>query len=170
MTRVSRSKVDKVFRPPGSEEAATLALQQFRQIFNAVRTHFQQVEKKVGLGGSQVWALSLVRDFPDIGVGRLAHAMTIHQSTASNLVKILVERELVVAIKSESDRRTVGVRLLPAGRRVLQRSPQPFAGVLPMALNTLEPKTLKRLNIDLATLLEVLQTGERGANIPLADI
>jgi DNA-binding MarR family transcriptional regulator len=70
--------------------AAARVLRQFRQIFNAVKTHFQQVEKIVGLGGAQVWALSVIRDAPDIGVCSLAQAMNIHQSTASNLVKTLV--------------------------------------------------------------------------------
>jgi len=51
--------------------AAAGVLRQFRQIFNAVKTHFQQVEKKVGLGGAQVWALNVIRDAPDIGMGNL---------------------------------------------------------------------------------------------------
>ena len=89
------------------DQAAARVLQQFRQIFNAVKTHFQQVEKKVGLGGAQVWALSVIRDTPDIGMGSLAQAMNIHQSTASNLVKALVERGLVSATRHSTDRRAV---------------------------------------------------------------
>ncbi|MEP7058094.1 MAG: MarR family winged helix-turn-helix transcriptional regulator [Caldimonas sp.] len=170
MRRTRQSEAKSSATAVGPEKSATLALRQFRQIFNAVRTHFQQVEKKVGLGGAQVWALSVVRDAPDIGVGHLAQALNIHQSTASNLVKALVSRQLVAATKSESDRRTVGLRLLPAGRRVLKRSPEPFAGVLPEALNALDPKTLNRLNRDLAKLLEALHADERGADIPLADL
>ena len=64
-------------------------LRQFRVVFNAVRTHFQQVEKKVGIGGAQVWALSVIRRTPGAGVNSLAQAMNIHQSTASNLVRQL---------------------------------------------------------------------------------
>src|SRR5436190_12427379 len=90
-----------------AEEPAARVLRQFRQIFNAVKTHFQQVEKKVGLGGAQVWALSVIRDTPDIGMGSLARAMNIHQSTASNLVKSLVERGLVSASRHSADLRAV---------------------------------------------------------------
>ncbi|HEX6362058.1 MAG TPA: MarR family winged helix-turn-helix transcriptional regulator [Albitalea sp.] len=139
-------------------------------MFNAVRTHFQQVEKKVGLGGAQVWALSVIRDTPDIGVGDLARALQIHQSTASNLVKGLVERELVSATKHEGDRRAVRLRVLPAGARILRRSPNPFSGVLPAALASLDERTLKRLEADLAKLLGELQADERAAGIPLADL
>jgi DNA-binding MarR family transcriptional regulator len=145
-------------------------LRQFRQVFNAVKAHFQQVEKKVGLGGAQVWALSVIRDTPDIGVGELARAMDIHQSTASNLVKGLVERELVSAAKHEGDRRAVRLRLLPAGSRLLRRAPSPFTGVLPAALASLDERTLKRLEADLGKVIRELQADERSGRIPLAEL
>ena len=153
-----------------AEDPSTRVLRQFRQIFNAVKTHFQQVEKKVGMGGAQVWALSVIRDAPDIGVGDLARAMNIHQSTASNLVKTLVDRELVIAAKHSGDRRAVRLKLLPPGARVLKRSPGPFAGVLPQALASLDDKTLKRLEIDLAKLIRELNADEKAASIPLAEL
>ena len=37
-------------------EPAFRVLRKFRRVFNTVRTHFQLVEKKVGVGGAQVWA------------------------------------------------------------------------------------------------------------------
>src|SRR4051794_36551587 len=93
------------------EDAASQVLRQFRQVFNAVKSHFQQVERRAGLGGAQVWALSIVRDHPGIGVGMLARTMDIHQSTASNLVRALIARGLVAAAKDGADRRVVRVRL-----------------------------------------------------------
>jgi DNA-binding MarR family transcriptional regulator len=145
-------------------------LRQFRQIFNAVKTHFQQVEKKVGLGGAQLWALGVICDTPDIGMGGLAEALNIHQSTASNLVKVLVERELVSASKDAVDRRAVKLRLLPSGAEVLKRSPGPVTGVLPEALAALDAAALDRMEHDLAQLIEVLQADEKGAAIPLANL
>jgi len=150
--------------------ASTRVLRQFRQIFNAVKTHFQQVEKEVGLGGAQVWALSVIRDTPDIGVGNLARAMNIHQSTASNLVKSLVERGLVSAARQSTDRRAVTLRLLAAGARTLKRSPGPFAGVLPEALASLDQKTLKRMEADLKKLISALHADVNAADIPLAEL
>ena len=65
---------------------AAQVLRRFRVVFNAVRTHFGKLERKTRLSGAQVWVLSLVRDQPGIGVGALARAMDVHQSTASNLL------------------------------------------------------------------------------------
>ena len=103
-------------------------------------------------------------------MGGLAHAMDIHQSTASNLVRALVERGYVASSKDSVDRRAVKLRLLPAGVRVLRRSPGPFAGVLPDALAALDAKTLKRIEADLAKIIAVLQVDEAAAGIPLADL
>jgi DNA-binding MarR family transcriptional regulator len=148
-------------------EPAARVLRQFRLIFNAVKTHFQQVEKKTGVGGAQIWALSIVAARPGIGIKDLALAMDVHQSTASNLVKTLVERALLATVRQATDKRTVQLQVLPAGRRVLKRAPGPFTGVLPQALASLDARTLTRLEADLARLLPQLKTNERDANIPL---
>jgi len=153
-----------------AEQAATLVLRQFRQVFNAVKSHFQQVEKTVGMGGAQVWALSIVREHPGIGVGALAKAMSIHQSTASNLARTLVGRELIVAAKEGVDRRAVQLRLLPAGARLLRNAPGPFAGLLPDALKSLDAATLQRLHVDLGQLIAVLGADEHAGSTPLSDL
>ena len=146
---------------------AARVLRQFRQVFNAVKTHFQQVEKSTGVGGAQLWALSIIRTGAGIGVNELAGAMDVHQSTASNLVKSLVERELVAVARDGADKRTVQLRILPAGARMLRRAPGPFAGVLPDALASLDAKTLARLGADLDKLLAVLHPDERAGKLPL---
>jgi DNA-binding MarR family transcriptional regulator len=155
--------------PSGRERAepAVRVLRQFRLVFNAVKTHFQQVEKKAGVGGAQLWALSIIHSSAGIGVNDLARAMDVHQSTASNLVKALVERELVGTAKDGADRRAVQLRILPAGNRVLRRAPGPFTGVLPQALASLDAATLARLDKDLAKLIAALGADARAANIPL---
>ena len=147
--------------------SAVRVLRQFRRVFNTVKTHFQQVEKRAGLGGAQVWALSVVRDNPGIGVNELARALDVKQPTASNLVKALVEQDLVEVRKDGRDGRAVRLHMRPAGTRVLRRAPGPFTGVLPEALAALDPATLERLEQDLGALIEVLGGDERGARIPL---
>jgi len=148
-------------------EPATRVLRRFRLVFNAVKTHFREVEKKAGVAGAQLWALSVVRDHPGIGVSDLARAMDVHQSTASNLVKTLLERKLVEARKEGVDRRTVQLHLLPPGAKVLRRAPGPFTGVLPQALAALDTQTLARLDKDLGTLIGALDVDKRDAGIPL---
>jgi len=156
--------------PVDHDQAAIAVLRQFRQVFNAVKSHFQQVEKTVGMGGAQVWALSVVREQPGIGVGALARAMSIHQSTASNLVRTLIDREMLVAVKQGADRRAVQLNLLPAGARVLRNAPGPFAGLLPDALKAMPPQTLARLQQDLDQLLERIAADEAAAHIPLSQL
>ena len=155
---------------PPTDEPATIVLRQFRQVFNAIRTHFQQVEKTAGIGGSQVWALSVISERPGLGVGALAQAMSVHQSTASNLVRTLIERELVVAAKDGADRRAVQLSVLPAGARLLESIPGPLTGVLPGALRALPAATLERLQDDLAQLIEALGADERGAAMLLSEM
>jgi len=175
MPNLVRSRVSKtagILPPPagvGAEPAARV-LRRFRLVFNAVKTHFQQVEKKAGVGGAQLWALSVIRGSPGIGVNALASSMDIHQTTASNLVKALVALDLVAAEKNGPDRRTVQLRVVAAGGRVLRKAPGPFAGVLPEALARLDSKPLERLDGDLAKLLAELRTDERAAGIPLAQM
>ena len=166
----NKAPTDAAPSPDDPEQAAIAVLRQFRQVFNAVKSHFQQVEKTVGIGGAQVWALSVVREQPGIGVGALAKAMSIHQSTASNLVRTLIDREMVVATKQGSDRRAVQLNLLPAGAKVLKNAPGPFAGLLPDALRSLSPETLVRLNEDLGQLIVKIAADEAGASIPLSDL
>ena len=152
------------------DASATAVLRQFRQVFNAVKSHFQQVEKSVGIGGAQLWALSVVREQPGIGVGSLAKAMSIHQSTASNLVRTLIERGLVVAAKQGADRRAVQLNLLPAGIKVLRNAPGPFAGLLPDALRALSPQTLARLHEDLDQLIVRIAADDAAASTPLSKL
>lgn len=151
-------------------ESAARVLRRFRLVFNAVKTHFQQVEKQAGIGGAQVWALSVVRASPGIGVGALARAMDVHQTTASNLVKSLVDQGLVESHRSGIDRRASLLKITRAGQRLLARAPGPFAGVLPEALAQLDPAVLARLDADLAALLQVLETNPRAARIPMAQM
>lgn len=146
-------------------------LRRFRIVFNAVKTHFQQVEKRAGVGGAHVWALSVVRDRPGLGVGELARTMDIHQSTASNLVRSLVERQMLSTERHAADKRAVRLRLLPAGAKVLRSAPAPFVGVLPSALGSLDERLLRRLERDLDAVIGQLEAvNRRDGRKPLADV
>jgi DNA-binding MarR family transcriptional regulator len=151
-------------------EPATRVLRQFRIVFNSVKTHFRQVEREAGLGGAQLWALSVIAQSPGIGVTELARSLDIHQSTASNLVRTLTTRGLVSATREGFDRRGVALRPLPAADALLQSAPLPFAGVLPDALSSLDAATLGRLEADLARLIALLAADEASAQVPLAQL
>lgn len=165
-----KTNSSRTIKKNSTETEAIEVLRKFRQVFNAVKNHFQQVEKKVGIGGAQVWALSLLHEQPGIGVNDLSNRMDIHQSTASNLVKTLVSSELIEVRKSTNDKRIVELFISPAGKRILKKAPAPFSGVLPHALLQLNPKVLRRLNVDLSDLLELLEADESAAKTPLANL
>ena len=153
-----------------NQDDATRVLLQFRMVFGAVRSHFQKQERAVGLGGAQVWALSVVAAQPGIGVGHLAQALNIRQPTASNMLKTLQQRGLVVAHKADHDRRAVQISLTVEGQALLAKAPGPPAGVLPAALMALPPETLTRLEHDLQVLVGVLAADPKTAQTPLADL
>lgn len=164
---------------PAAEDDADLAkhdglsrevLRQFRVVFSSVRGHFREVEKSTGLGGAQVWALSHIRDNPSESVTQLAAALDVHQSTASNLVRSLVAKDLVKAERSKTDRRSVRLLIRPSGRALLRRVPGHASGVLPRALNVLDAATLKRLKRDLTALVQTMAPDQAGAQTPLSEI
>lgn len=148
-------------------DPAARVLRRFRLVFNAVKSHFRAVETKAGISGAQLWALSVVQQHPGIGVGDLARAMDIHQSTASNLLRGLVEAQMVVAERGGADRRAVQLNVTARGAKALVKAPAPFAGVLPEALGRLDKRTLARLERDLDALIAELGADDRDANIPL---
>lgn len=152
---------------PQSLDAPKRVLRKFRLVFNTVKTHFQSIEKKVGIGGAQIWALSVIASNQGMGVNDLAVALDIHQTTASNLVRGLVKLEMVEVRKDGVDRRTVQLHVLPAGVKILKKAPAPFSGVLPHALEQLDAKTLERLDQDLAKLMSLIDTDASAARIPL---
>lgn len=145
-------------------------LRQFRLVFGEVRHHFQEVEKQVGIGGAQLWALSEIAREPGLGVTDLALQMDIHQSTASNLVRHLLRKGLVMSERSATDRRNVLLTPTDAGMALLASAPGPHEGVLPGALQQLPPCALRQLHDNLAQLLQVLQPNQTAAKVPLAEL
>lgn len=152
------------------DDLSTQVLRQFRIVFSEVRGHFQQIEKAAGIGGAQMWALSLVGREAGLGVTDLAHHMHIHQSTASNLVRQLLRRGLIRSEKSAVDKRSVQLHLLPPGQALLDRTPGPHEGVLPHALRQQSERHLKALQRSLAALIETLQASDEAGEVLLADM
>jgi DNA-binding MarR family transcriptional regulator len=157
----------RVAKPDHGAPPSQLVLRQFRVLFNTMKSHFAQVERLAGVGGAQLWALSVVAQSPGCTLGDLARAMDIHQTTASNLVRTLSERALISVKADTLDKRTRRLHVRVAGRRILQAAPGPFAGVLPDALASLDAATLARLHRDLARLIARVRAEPGAAHIPL---
>jgi DNA-binding MarR family transcriptional regulator len=146
-------------------DAAARVLRRFRTVFNAVRSHFRTMEQSVGISGTEVWALSQIAANPGMGVGQLASAMDVHQSTASNLVRARLEAGMAVSERSEGDQRAVHLHATARGLKLLAKAPTPFVGVLPEALHRIDEATLLRLDRDLARVIRELRADEDGAQV-----
>ena len=146
-------------------------LKQFRLIFGSVRHHFRQVEETCGVSGSQLWMLHELQSAPGVGVSDLAHRLSIHQTTCSQLVEKLVARGFVEKTRSEQDQRRVGLRITKSAAKVLNDAPGPAEGLLPEALMRLTDATLQSLTTQLGKLIDRLQLqDEQAADKPLADL
>ena len=146
-------------------------LQKFRLIIGAVRQHSRAIEAACGVGGAQVWMLATIADTPDITVSQLSQALSVHVSTASNLLDKLARAGLVDRLRGEEDRRVVRLRLTERGREIVARAPRPLTGLIVDALEKLPEASLLRLDEDLAKLVQLMEGLDRSAaNEPLSNL
>lgn len=146
-------------------------LQKFRIIIGAVRQHARALEAACGISGAQVWVLATIAESPDITVSRLSQELSVHVSTASNLLEKLASAGLVERLRDEEDRRVVRLRLTDAGREVVKRAPRPLTGLVVDALEKMPEDARARLDVELACLIENLNLVDQGAaNVPLTNL
>jgi DNA-binding MarR family transcriptional regulator len=117
------------------------------------------------VSGAQLWALCEIEEQPGLTVSELAHAMSIHLSTASNLLDKLETRKLVRRERASTDQRVVRVYVTREGEKVLKRAPGPAEGIIPDALQKLPAPALTRLHRDLTVLLELASIRKPGEGL-----
>lgn len=155
----------------GGELKMLEVLGQFRILFKSVRRHYAEIERRAGVGGAQLWALSHVSNQPEIKPGELAHALAIHPSTASNLVRELEKAKLLTRRRRKGDQRIVELCVTSKGLNSLKRAPQPLIGVLQQALSELPPTDLETLRQQMRKLVAKIKAKDRKARAePLSKI
>jgi MarR family transcriptional regulator, organic hydroperoxide resistance regulator len=155
----------------GTEERQHEVLALFRQIVATARRHFQSVQKECGISGAQLWALSHIQAEPGLKVGDLSRRMSVHQSTASNLLDRLERRGLVRRERTPRDQRVVRLFCTMAGRDLLTRAPGPMQGVLPDAVQRLSGRELAAMHRALSVLARHVKSIDRRAGkLPLSDL
>ena len=132
-------------------------LKKIRQIVRYAQKHSAAIERRCGVNGAQLWLMTELHDAPRLRVGDLVSRMAVHQSTVSNLVDSLVQKGLIEKISDERDRRVTLLTLTPAGIRVLKKGPTPTRGVLPHALQSMDPESLANLNQSLQVLIDTVR-------------
>jgi MarR family transcriptional regulator, organic hydroperoxide resistance regulator len=165
--RVSSSIVDDTAKHRKMLEV----LEQFRILFKSVRRHYGAVQRRAGIGGAQIWALSHIANHPGIKPGELARALAIHPSTASNLVRDLETLKLAVRRRQRKDQRVVELCATSRGLQILKRAPRPLIGVLQQALSDLRLADLEILHHHVGKLVAKMKAKDVQARAtPLSNI
>lgn len=145
-------------------------LKHFRMLFRSVQKHSHWVEEQCGVSGAQLWALWELLVSPGLKVGELSRLLSIHQSTASNLLDKLEKRELIRRERGGPDQRIVRLYLNPAGLEIINKAPRPAQGILMGALQHLPDDTLNGLQNALGQVAaHVKLKDESSALKPLSD-
>ena len=123
----------------------TKALQAVRGLVGALSQSARLIEQRTGVSNAQLFLLQQIAAEPDLSVNALAARAMTHQSTASVVLSRLERRGLVQRARSADDRRSVVLRLTPAGRRLLRRAPPPATNQIVDAIARLTPAEVKML-------------------------
>jgi DNA-binding MarR family transcriptional regulator len=150
---------------------ASTTLKNFRIIFNSVKKHFSEIEELCGVSSSQLWVLWELHKTPGLKVTELAYRLSIHQSTASNLIEKMAKNALISKKREDQDQRVVRLYLTQAGSEVLQKAPDSPRGVLREAIDQLPEADLLLLQQGLESLIgQIKLKDEADAMKPLAYI
>ena len=104
---------------PAPAESVTDLANELRPILIRLGRELRKETAHLGVTGGQVTLLYLISQNPGIGVGALAERERIATPTASGLVDRLERAQLIERVRSETDRRRVGLTITAAGRRKL---------------------------------------------------
>lgn len=152
------------------EERARRVLQTLRIMFRSVQAHSRWVEKQCGVSATQLWALWELFAEPGRNLAQLGTALSIHPSTASNLIDKLRKKGLVRKQRSGPDQRVVRLYVTPAGSELLAQAPRPAQGALIDALGRLSDQSLYQISAGLAELLAVMKVKDVSAALqPLSE-
>lgn len=149
----------------GREPTTQNVLRALRLVFSSVQKHNQWIEQRCGIGGAQLWALWEVAETQDLRVSDLARRLSIHQSTASNLLDKLTNQGLVRRERSGPDQRVVYLRLTEKGRELISAAPRPAQNVIIDALQQIPDEALQQLDAGLAVLVQHLKVKDKSAEM-----
>jgi len=131
-------------------------VQAFRIVFRSIQEHSRWVEKQCGVSAAQLWTMWELHARPGLRVSELSRALSIHQSTASNLLDKLERKGLIKRERRGPDHRVVRLYLTDEGRTLVEQAPRPAQGALSSALAALPDETLAGLDGHLAALVTAM--------------
>ncbi len=145
-------------------------LKDFRIIFRSVQAHSRWVEKESGLSAAQLWMVWELFNEPGLTVSGLAKALSIHQSTCSNMLDKIQKKELVYRDRSLDDHRVVRLYLTEKGATLLAKAPRPAQGALTDVLLRLPDQVLVELESGLNQFIDALKiVDEKAGMMPISE-
>jgi len=145
-------------------------LKSLRIIFRSIQTHSRQVEKESGVSSAQLWMMWEIFNIPGMKVKELAAALSIHQSTCSNILDKLQQKGMIKRERSGPDQRVVHLHLTEKGTGLLAKAPRPAQGAIADVLFRLPDEVLVNMDASLAHLVGALQVTEKDAALQPMDI
>lgn len=150
------------------ENTCQAIVQDLRVIVKTTQAHSRWIEKQCGVSGVQLWAMWQLFSEPGQKVSDLSQALSIHQSTASNMLDKLEDKKLIRRDRSGPDQRVVQLFLTTKGTELLSRAPRPATGPVTEALSRMNDKELKKLQSGLQALIQHMSVAvEDGALTPI---
>ncbi len=142
-------------------------LRKFRTVFRVVQEHSRWVERQCGVSAAQLWAMWELFFSPGVRVSELSRALSIHQSTASNLLDKLEQKGLIERRRGGPDQRVVRIYLTDKGAKLVEGAPRPAQGALMDALHRLPNEALLELDSVLSRLVSAMGVDDRDAGMRL---
>ena len=139
-------------RPPPAPEEPEIAeiVQTLRRLFRAIHEYSKAIQRKSGLSGPQVWALTILKAEAGLSARELAARMFVHPSTVTGIVNRLVRKGAITRTVDSKDRRGVRLSATRSGGQILKTTPPPVQVGLTRALAALPPRRLRDLRTSLA--------------------
>lgn len=152
-----------------NQEAISQAIvQNLRIVVKTTQAHSRWIEKQSGVSGVQLWAMWQLFAEPGQKVSDLSKALSIHQSTASNMLDKLEDKKLIRRDRSGPDQRVVKLYLTSKGTELLSDAPRPAQGPVTDALHRMTDEELSQLQSGLQALIRHMAvTAEDGALSPI---
>lgn len=102
---------------------AARAMDALRRLVRALHVSTHSLEREFGLSAAQLFVLRQLAVTPRASLSDVASRARTSQSSASEVVAVLVRRSLVARSRASDDRRRAELTLTAKGRAILARAP-----------------------------------------------
>ena len=128
-----------------------------RRVFQAINEYSRTAEKRTGLTGPQLLAITLLSSTSTLRVSDLARLMYLHSATVVGIVDRLESKGLVSRIRSTEDRRSIELHLTEMGQNIASQAPEVAKLLLIKGLDTLTEEQLQQVGEGIKLLVHLLR-------------